>query len=119
MSAFTGPALVSLVQGGFYLLTGLWPLLHMASFLWVTGPKHDLWLVKTVGALVTVAGAVMLLSALRGHVPPETVVLAVGCALALAAVDVVYVGKRVIGPVYLWDAVAEIGLVLWWLTALL
>jgi len=118
MSAFAGPGLVALVQGGFYLLTGLWPLLHMESFLRVTGPKRDLWLVKTVGVLVTVAGAVMLLSAFRGQVPPETVVLAIGCAVALAGVDVVYVARRVIGPVYLWDAVAEVGLVFWWLSAL-
>jgi predicted tellurium resistance membrane protein TerC len=117
MSAFAGTALVALVQGGFYLLTGLWPLLHIRSFLLVTGPKRDLWLVKTVGVLVTVVGAVLLLSAFRGEVPPETAVLAIGCAVALAGVDMVYVGKRVIGPVYLWDAAAEAGLVLWWLSA--
>jgi hypothetical protein len=31
-----------LAHGGFYLLTGVWPLVHMPSFLAVTGPKTDL-----------------------------------------------------------------------------
>jgi hypothetical protein len=31
-------------QGTYFLLTGVWPLLHMRSFLTVTGPKTDLWL---------------------------------------------------------------------------
>jgi hypothetical protein len=37
-------------QAGYYCLTGVWPLLHMASFEAVTGPKVDDWLVKMVGS---------------------------------------------------------------------
>ena len=33
---------VALVQGIFYFLTGIWPLLSMETFLKVTGPKTDL-----------------------------------------------------------------------------
>ena len=35
-----------------YLATGLWPLFNIESFQQVTGPKTDLWLVRTVGVLV-------------------------------------------------------------------
>ena len=54
-------------QGSYFLLTGVWPLLHMRSFLAVTGPKTDLWLVETVGVLVAAIGAGLLLSAARGY----------------------------------------------------
>ncbi|HEX2022926.1 MAG TPA: hypothetical protein VHH36_09430, partial [Candidatus Thermoplasmatota archaeon] len=58
-------------QGAYFAATGAWPLLHMPSFLAVTGPKTDLWLVDTVGALVLVVGAVLLLAAGRDRVSPE------------------------------------------------
>jgi hypothetical protein len=35
--------LVALVQGVYFLLTGVWPIVHLPSFLAVTGPKTDLW----------------------------------------------------------------------------
>lgn len=31
-------------------------MVHMPSFLWVTGPKSDLWLVDTVSLLISAIG---------------------------------------------------------------
>lgn len=101
-------------QGAFYLATGLWPIVHLRSFEAVTGDKTDDWLVKTVGAMITVAGAAMLSAGLRGRVTPEIGMLAAGCAAALGAVDVIYTVKRVIPPIYLADAAVEAGLVAAW-----
>src|SRR5689334_22911224 len=56
------------IQGLYFLATGVWPLFHIESFLAVTGPKTDLWLVQTVAALLVVAGGVLLIAAARGHV---------------------------------------------------
>jgi hypothetical protein len=42
------------------------------------------------------------------------VLVAAGSAAALATIDVVYVAKRRISPVYLLDAIAEIALVAAW-----
>ncbi len=106
--------LLAWLQGIFYLITGLWPLLHMPSFLAVTGPKVDLWLVKTVGVLIVVIGAVLLLGARRRAVGPEVTLLAVGSAVSLAGVDLVYALSDRIWDVYLLDALAEIGLVVLW-----
>ena len=50
--------LVAKLQGIYWLLTGVWPFLHLPSFLWVTGPKEDLWLLYTVSILITAIGAV-------------------------------------------------------------
>ena len=78
---------LALIQGIFYVVTGLWPLIHMPSFLQVTGPKTDLWLVRTVGVLVTVA------------------------------IDTIHVLSQVIPPIYLADAAVEIGLAACWAVA--
>jgi hypothetical protein len=109
--------LLAWIQGIFYVLTGLWPLLHMASFLAITGPKVDLWLVKTVGLLITVIGAVLLVGARRRSVGPELALLAAGAAAVLAGVDLVYALSDRIADIYLLDAVAEIGLVVLWALA--
>ena len=104
-------------QGLFYLLTGLWAIVDLDSFEAVTGPKTDDWLVKTVGALVTVIGGVLLMAARRRAVSPEVAWLAAGSALALAAIDVIYVSAGTIAPIYLLDAVVEVGLAAAWLLA--
>jgi hydrogenase/urease accessory protein HupE len=105
---------IALTQGTFYLATGIWPLLDIDSFQAVTGPKTDLWLVRTVGVLVAVIGAVLVTGARRRTLGPEITLLAVGSALGLAAIDIIYVLGGTISPVYLADAVAEIGLAAIW-----
>jgi hypothetical protein len=105
---------VAFTQGVFYLLAGIWPLIHITSFVAVTGPKTDLWLVKTVGVLVTIIGMVVL-SALRSHrITGEIVLLAVASALGLAGIDIVYTLSGTISLIYLADAVLEIGLAIGW-----
>jgi hypothetical protein len=102
-------------QGSYYLLTGVWPLVHLPSFEWVTGPKTDDWLVRAVGLLVAAVGAGLLVAARRGRVTLDLVVVAALCALALAAIDVIYVANGTLRPVYLLDALPELGLAgLWW-----
>src|SRR4051794_41964369 len=62
-------------QGAYYTLTGLWPLVHMASFEAVTGPKTDDWLVRMVGLLAAVIGATLLTAGRhRQGAPPKIVV---------------------------------------------
>jgi hypothetical protein len=91
---------VSILQGFYYLLTGLWAIAGIRTFQMVTGPKTDLWLVKTVGAVLISAG-------LRSSVTFEIFTLAVGSCPALAAVDIIYAGKKVISEIYLPDAALE------------
>lgn len=109
---------LALTQGAFYVGTGVWPILHLRSFEAVTGPKLEGWLVKTVGALVTVVGAAVLLAARARRTTPELALVAGGSALALAVVDVVYVARGRIAPVYLLDALPEVVLAGGWVRAL-
>jgi hypothetical protein len=98
--------------------TGIWPLVHMASFEAVTGRKVDKWLVTTVGVLVTVVGGVLVSAAARRRVTAETAALAIGSAAALGAVDTIYAGKGRISPIYLADAAVEAAIVSGWAMAL-
>lgn len=99
--------LLALAQGVFYLITGLWPLLSIQTFLTVTEPKTDVWLVKTAGVLISVIGGVLALAGLRGRKTSEISLLALGSAAGLTGIDLVYVAKKCISPIYLLDALAE------------
>jgi uncharacterized membrane protein YfcA len=104
-------------QGAFYFASGLWPVFHLRSFYAVTGPKTDDWLVQTVGLLLAVFGAVLMVSAHRRRLTPEWRLLAIGFALALAGIDVVFVVRDVIPPIYLADAAGELLIVAAWIIA--
>ena len=104
-------------QGLYYFFTGIWPLVSMNSFLTITGPKTDLWLVIVVGLLLAVIGAVLFVSGLRDRTVIEFVLLGTGAAASLAAVDIYFVINKTISPVYLLDAVIEVGFFLLWVVA--
>src|SRR3954454_14517541 len=70
-------------QAGYYALTGIWPFVDLRSFQLLTGPKASPWLVKTVGALVSVIGAALLSAERAKRVTFETMLLSVGSAAAL------------------------------------
>lgn len=59
-------------------------------------------------------GGVVGLAGYRRRVTPEVALLAAGSAAGLAAIDIVYVARRRIRPVYLLDAAAEAGLIALW-----
>lgn len=107
-------SLLSWAQAAYYILTGLWAIVSIGTFQKVTGPKVDIWLVKTVAVLIIAIGGVLGLAGKRGEPVPEVPVLAVGSAAGLTVIDIIYVGKKRIRPVYLLDAVAEIGLIALW-----
>lgn len=102
------------VQAVYFVVTGLWPCIDTRSFQKITGPKTDLWLVKTVGVLVSVIGGVIGLAGMRGRITPEITTLAIGSSAGLAAIDLVYSTRGRISPVYLLDAVLEIVLIGGW-----
>jgi len=118
------------VQGLYYGVTGVWPLVHVESFQWVTGPKTDNWtapvpteadhwLLMTVGVLITAIALTLLVAAWRRQRAGEVALLAVASAAALTAIDVIYVVRWTIRPVYLLDAAAEVVLLAGWAVALL
>src|SRR5512139_3633027 len=106
--------IVALIQGIYFLVTGIWPLISMRTFLAITGPKTDLWLVKTVGLILAVIGAVLIYAQRTASVNPAVVFLAIAAAASMVLVEVIYVIKNVISPICLGDAFVEIVLMIWW-----
>lgn len=103
------------VQGLYYIISGLWAQVSIETFMKVTGPKTDIWLVKIVGLLLVVSGVVLILSTLRRRVPLEIAVLATGNAVVLIGVELVYVLNGTISPIYLLDALIEAAFILGWI----
>jgi hypothetical protein len=108
---------LTVAQGAFYGATGVWPIAHMRSFEAVTGPKKEDWLVKTVGGLIAVVGGAVAAAGARKRVTPEIAGLAAASALFLAGIDIVYVARGRIRPVYLLDAAAELAIAGAWAVA--
>lgn len=112
------------LQGGYFSVFGIWPLIDIQSFKFVTGEKtdhlvtgreSDHWLVMTVGLLVTTVGITLLTGAWRRRPSLELGVLALGSAISLAAIDFIYVARKVILPIYLVDGIIECLFLAMWL----
>ncbi len=85
----------------------------MPSFIGVTGPKTNLWLVRMVGALATAIGLVLLRHGLARDAGRARL-LALLAALAFMAVDAVHALPGIIGPVYLGDAFVQLLFIAGW-----
>lgn len=109
-------SVVWMLQGVYYLFTGIWAIVGIGTFQKVTGPKVDTWLVKTVGAIVTVIGGVLLSAGLRRQTTPEMTALSLGSAASLGLVSLWYPLRGRISKIYWLDTLAEATLVgLWWM----
>jgi hypothetical protein len=105
---------ILLIQGLYWLVTGLWGLLDIDSFVLVTGPKTDIWLVKTVSVLIIVI-SLSLLSAVNSKEQTRPVILlAISSCIGLAGIDLYYSLNNVISKIYLLDAAAEIIFLIAW-----
>ncbi|PKN67081.1 MAG: hypothetical protein CVU57_03800 [Deltaproteobacteria bacterium HGW-Deltaproteobacteria-15] len=107
--------MISGIQGLYYFVTGLWPIVYMDGFLAFTGPKTDLWLVRTMGLMLMVSGMVLMMAAAhRRQRSMETAALGIGVAVVLAGADIFFALTGQIPGVYLLDAAVEVlFLVLW------
>jgi hypothetical protein len=112
-------------QGLYFLVTGAWPLVSVRSFQAVTGQKSDHliadppteadhWMLNTISALIIVISVVILSGAWRRRVSFEVSLLGIMSAAALTIIDVVYVARGTILPIYLADAAVEVVIIAVW-----
>ena len=106
--ALSSLAILAIVHGLYFMITGLWPLVHMESFVAVTGPKEDYWLVRTVAMLTSFIGTGLLIAGIKKHVSFPMIVTVAGSAFGFLLIDVIYVLQNVLWPVYLLDAGVEL-----------
>ncbi len=102
-------------QAAYYVVTGVWPLVHMRSFEAVTGKKREPWLVQTVGVLVTSIGASLGMAARRRHATAETRTLGATSAAALAGIGIWHRYRTGLRRIYLADAALELLIAAAWL----
>ena len=110
---------VLLVQTIYYLITAVWALVHIESFMKVTGPKTDIWLVKTVAVLLLAVSLSFIASLMYRSYHISIVTLGTSCCLFLIFIDCFYVWKGTISKIYLLDALAELCLLTGWVIMIL
>src|SRR5687767_5182903 len=80
----------------------------------VTGYKEDVWLVKTVAAVLIAVAACFLDAARSAHFNRPVAVLAIISAIALAIIDFYYSLTDVINDVYQLDGLLQIVFLIAW-----
>jgi hypothetical protein len=107
------------VQGVYTLLTALWGLVDIKSFMRVTGPKTDIWLVKTVSVLLLPI-TFCFFAALFLNMPFLSVsIIGIMTTAGLAAIDFYYTANRTIKWVYALDGIVDVLFLLTWIYLLL
>ena len=92
------------IMGWYYVITGVWPLIHMKSFEAVSGTKTDKWLVRTVSLLILSSGIIFV----NFNDSESSRWLAIMNAVSLIFIDVRYSLREVVRKIYLADAVVEV-----------
>jgi hypothetical protein len=106
--------IVLLIQSIYYFVTALWALIHIRSFMEITGPKTDVWLVKTVAVLLLAIAISFFTSFFLRTIHIPVMTLAIACCLVLLFIDCYYVWNGTISKIYLLDALAEVFLLILW-----
>jgi hypothetical protein len=102
------------IQTIYYFLTAAWGLIDTESFMRVTGPKTDVWLVKTVSVILfAVSFSFISYLFIKTNYWPA-IILASSCCLFLACIDFYYAGRNIISDIYLLDGIVEIALLIGW-----
>jgi len=99
-------------QAAYYVATGALPLVSMRAFEWVTGPKRDDWLVRTIGGLAIGFGAVLARNAANGRADP---MVGLAGAVPFGLSSLWYGGTGQVSRIYLLDAILEAAFAAAWL----
>jgi len=102
-------------QGFYTLLTAVWALADIDSFMAVTGPKTDIWLVKTVSVLLIPIAASLILPAFFTSTFWQPLLVGSLSAIGLAIVDFYYSLNDTISDIYSWDGILQCVFAGWWI----
>lgn len=106
----TPPDVPLLVQAGYYLVAGMWPVAHVRSFEAITGPKPDRFVVESAGMLFAASGVALAAAGLTGRNRSAHVLSA---AVPTVSAIMAYRHRTVVRPTYHADAVAQLLLAVW------
>ncbi|MBT1702250.1 hypothetical protein [Chryseosolibacter indicus] len=103
------------IQGCYTLLTAIWPLVDIHSFMLATGYKTDIWLIKTVGALLIPVALTMLSFLFIDTDQRPVFILGSLTSAAFISIDFYYALNDVISDIYLGDGIIQIIFLITWL----
>lgn len=106
---------VPLIQGIYFMITLIWPVIDIESFMVVTGPKVDIWLVKTVSALLFPYAVICFWVAMKRPLSTIIILCMVLMSWGLAFVELYYYFNGTIKWVYAVDALLQILFSYWWI----
>jgi hypothetical protein len=102
------------IQTIYYLITAVWALVDIRSFIFITGPKTDVWLVKTVAVLLLcICASLGTYFFIKKDFLPVNI-LAISCCMGFIIIDCYYSFSNVISDVYLVDAAIQLILLIYW-----
>ncbi|WP_276370899.1 hypothetical protein [Chryseolinea sp. H1M3-3] len=104
-----------IVQSSYTFITAAWPIVHIQSFMEVTGYKTDVWLVKTVGALLIPVASCLFSFLWIWRDRRPAVILGVLTCLAFISIDFYYALTDVISDIYLVDGFVQIVFLFCWI----
>jgi hypothetical protein len=93
--------------GGYYVLTGIWPIVSPGTFQLVLGPKVDMWLAQVLGAVLCVPGTILLRASYKNRMTHDAYWMAIGVMVVLIASDVILVSCGIVRTIYLADAAVQ------------
>lgn len=106
---------LTLIQATYFLITAIWPIVHIHSFMEVTGYKTDIWLVKTVGALLIPVSICLMIFLFISVDKRPALALGSLCCVAFISIDFYYALTDVISDIYLADGILQIVFLLAWI----
>lgn len=109
---------VPFVQGTYYLLIGLWPIVAFDSLPAASAAADHPWSLPAYGLVLAVIGIWLLVAGRKRDALAETARSGILVALVVASVDVLLVVHGTAPLVYLADAVVQCAFVVWWVRAL-
>ena len=116
------PNTAPFTQGVFYVVTGLWPIIHLRSFEAITGRKRkEGWIAKSMGGLIAAVGVALIAGSLEKRQSAALRVLGMGSAIALGVADLVFAKQHKTHnrnqTAYYADAAAEGAALAGWIIA--
>lgn len=93
MTPPAGISWLTAAQGAYYVVTGLWPVVHLPSFATVAGPKPDAFQTRVTGALFAVIGASLLTASTAPGRGRDARLMGLVTAISAATVTAAHLGR--------------------------
>ncbi len=98
-------------QGTYYVLTGLWPVVHFSSFARFVAVNINAFQAHAFAAVIVVVGASLIQSARREPPGPFPASLGIAVAAAITLVDLIWLPRFGVASALWLDAVVEVAFV--------